>query len=160
MPKPPCAVPDPERRRFLRISALLGGTVLFPALGCGTKEEARAGVDIDVSSLAVGQRMVVEYETLPIEIIRESSGYVARSLLCTHQGCVVEWQAEDSFYLCPCHEARFDPEGRPVFGPAQRPLHEYETEERSGALRVFTDDPATDANAMNRRAPGEDTSRG
>lgn len=160
MPKPECTVPDPERRRFLRISALLGGTVLLPTFGCGTKEDARPGVDIDVSNLALGERMVVEHETLPIEIVRTSSGYVARSLLCTHQGCVVEWQADESHYLCPCHEARFDAEGRPVFGPAQRPLHEYETEERGAALRVFTDDPATDANASNGHSPGEGTSRG
>jgi isorenieratene synthase len=41
----------------------------------------------------------------------------AISLTCTHQGCTVQPQADGKF-LCPCHGALYDAEGRVVSGPS------------------------------------------
>jgi ubiquinol-cytochrome c reductase iron-sulfur subunit len=70
-------------------------------------------------------------------------GNVAYSKLCTHMGCPVGlYQARDHVLLCPCHQAAFDvlDEGRPVLGPADRPLPQLPLEvDDEGFLRA-TDD--------------------
>ena len=48
----------------------------------------------------------------------------ALSLKCTHQGCTVSKQADGKF-LCPCHGALYDSNGKLLRGPAQRDLTKY-----------------------------------
>jgi len=38
--------------------------------------------------------------------------YVAMSAACTDQGCILQWQASGSTYLCPCHGALFTEYGK------------------------------------------------
>ena len=69
-----------------------------------------------------GVRVTVSVSGHPVEILRSGSGVTARSLLCTHQGCEVFWSEADGVYVGPCHEGRFDAEGRPKEGPPPKPL--------------------------------------
>ena len=46
---------------------------------------------------------------------------VVLDLTCTHLRCRVA-PAEGGGFSCPCHASRYDEEGRPVSGPAPRPL--------------------------------------
>ena len=69
-----------------------------------------------------GVRVTVSVSGRPVEILRSASGVTARSLLCTHQGCEVAWDETLRVYACPCHEGRFDAEGRPTQGPPPKPL--------------------------------------
>ena len=55
-------------------------------------------------------------------VVQTASGVVARSLLCSHFGCRVQWEASKERYRCPCHEGTFDGEGRLLGGPPTRPL--------------------------------------
>lgn len=48
--------------------------------------------------------------------------YHVLNATCTHQGCVVGWDKDAGQFLCPCHSARFSPDGSVVKGPAKRPL--------------------------------------
>ncbi|MGB0560428.1 MAG: FAD-dependent oxidoreductase [Spirulinaceae cyanobacterium] len=48
----------------------------------------------------------------------------ALSLTCTHQGCTVQPQADGSF-LCPCHGAMYDAQGKVLRGPAKRDLEPF-----------------------------------
>ncbi|MBD1804767.1 FAD-dependent oxidoreductase [Microcoleus sp. FACHB-SPT15] len=54
----------------------------------------------------------------------------AVSLTCTHQGCTVQHQADGKF-LCPCHGALYDAEGRVIAGPAKRDLPRFEIAQRA-----------------------------
>jgi len=58
----------------------------------------------------------------PVEIRRESGVVTARLLRCTHTGCVVRWRPAEGAYVCPCHEGRFDADGRVSAGPPPLPL--------------------------------------
>ncbi|MGI0482206.1 FAD-dependent oxidoreductase [Geminocystis sp. CENA526] len=53
----------------------------------------------------------------------------AFSLSCTHQGCTVNKQ-KDGQFVCPCHGAVYDREGKVVNPPAQRNLNTYKVIER------------------------------
>ena len=44
---------------------------------------------------------------------------------CTHLGCTVNWSENDQVYLCPCHDAKFDPQGKVLDGPPPRPLDRF-----------------------------------
>ena len=48
----------------------------------------------------------------------------AVSPVCTHMGCLVEWEGDDRVWSCPCHGSGFDPDGRVLNGPAKKPLEE------------------------------------
>jgi Rieske Fe-S protein len=44
---------------------------------------------------------------------------------CTHLGCTVNWKPEAKAFLCPCHDAKFDENGKVLGGPPPRPLDRY-----------------------------------
>jgi ubiquinol-cytochrome c reductase iron-sulfur subunit len=51
--------------------------------------------------------------------------HIAFSKICTHAGCPVSlYEQQTHHLLCPCHQSIFDVtnRGRPIFGPAARPL--------------------------------------
>ena len=56
-------------------------------------------------------------------------GSEAISLTCTHQGCTVGRQADGTF-LCPCHGALYDAQGRVISGPARRDLPRFQVVQR------------------------------
>jgi menaquinol-cytochrome c reductase iron-sulfur subunit len=53
---------------------------------------------------------------------------------CTHLGCAYHYDEKRRNYLCPCHTSTFDLEGRPLEGPAPRPLDRYRTRVEGGKL--------------------------
>jgi len=55
-------------------------------------------------------------------IDKEGEGYRAFSATCTHLGCRVAWNAEQSHYKCPCHGGTFSREGQVVSGPPPQGL--------------------------------------
>lgn len=64
-------------------------------------------------------------------------GVVAYSAICTHLGCTVsEWDAEQDWFHCLCHHARFDPRAGAAVtaGPAPRPLPVLPLEARGDGI--------------------------
>lgn len=55
----------------------------------------------------------------------KTSTVIAVNPTCTHQGCLVDWKASRSAFVCPCHNSRFDLDGEVLRGPAARPLETY-----------------------------------
>ena len=93
-----------------------------PARGRRSEPPGPRPVALPLERFSSGVRVTVSVSGHPVEILRSASGVTARSLLCTHQGCEVSWSEADNAYACPCHEGRFDAEGRPKEGPPPKPL--------------------------------------
>ena len=47
------------------------------------------------------------------------------SRVCTHLGCLVNYNGEEKRFICPCHAANFNLEGNVISGPAPKPLVRY-----------------------------------
>jgi glycine/D-amino acid oxidase-like deaminating enzyme/nitrite reductase/ring-hydroxylating ferredoxin subunit len=54
-----------------------------------------------------------------IALYRDSSGTLhSFSAVCPHLGCVLQWNADEKTFDCPCHGSRFSKEGIVINGPA------------------------------------------
>ncbi len=64
----------------------------------------------------------------PVLIVANPSGdgsVIAVNPTCTHAGCTVEWDADQTQFVCPCHDSKFDTAGAVTQGPATQPLTVY-----------------------------------
>lgn len=72
----------------------------------------------------------------PTIVIRTDKGFVALSAVCTHLGCLVEYDAAKRGIHCPCHAAAFDLDGKVTGGPPPKPLPVYSVSEVQGKVYV------------------------
>jgi Rieske Fe-S protein len=118
-----------SRRRFLQwclaaVGAAWAGSLvqglLFPQ---PTPQEARP-VSFPLAELPVGGTRPLTYAGAPALVLRTAEGVRAFSLVCTHLGCTVQWEAAQNQFHCPCHDGRFDQFGQVVSGPPPLPLEQ------------------------------------
>jgi Rieske Fe-S protein len=95
---------------------------LFP-LG-GAIQEMKP-VTFALSELPVGGVKTIPYGGVKAMVIRTPQSVRAFSLICTHLGCTVEWQADKQEFYCPCHDGRYDQFGEVIAGPPPVPLEEF-----------------------------------
>ena len=76
----------------------------------------------------------------------DGDGLYALDAVCPHLGCLVE-PHEDGGFMCPCHDSLFDEEGRPLNGPATRPLQHLHLwfDQEQGQLLVDRSEPVEPA---------------
>ena len=80
-----------------------------------------------VTEVAPGTGAVMREGLKKVAVYRDAGGKVHKhSALCTHLGCVVQWNHVEKSWDCPCHGSRFDPEGKVVMGPAIDDLSDVE----------------------------------
>jgi nitrite reductase/ring-hydroxylating ferredoxin subunit len=118
-----------SRRQFIQLGlATLGAawlgtwlqTRLFPA---AASQDAKP-VSFSLSELPVGGTKPISYGGVSILVVRTRESLRAFSLVCTHLGCTVEWQADRKEFYCPCHDGRFDEFGDVLAGPPPIPLEQ------------------------------------
>lgn len=80
--------------------------------------------------LEKGTGKLVEVNGKKIAAYKDESGMLyALSPVCTHAGCIVNWNGEEKSWDCPCHGARYDIDGRVLTGPATQALAKLAFEE-------------------------------
>ena len=79
---------------------------------------------------------LVRTESDPLSDREGIEGIYALSTVCTHLGCIPNWQAGDQKFKCPCHGSGFRPSGLHFEGPAPRPLERWRIVEQDGQVLV------------------------
>lgn len=70
-------------------------------------------------------------------VVRDSNDELsALNPVCTHQGCIVEWSPDSDTFICPCHNAKYAPDGEVLAAPAPAPLATYQVQEENGEIMV------------------------
>jgi len=79
------------------------------------------------SALPNGEARVLQVDGEKLAVHRDEHGALhAVSPVCTHMGCLVEWNRSEQTWDCPCHGSRFDLRGHVIQGPAKRDLERRE----------------------------------
>jgi len=84
------------------------------------KETGKIVFNIDEIPLYTGKKF--SYKGKPYILIRKENEFYALSAVCTHLGCLVDYEAGSNTLLCPCHGALFSLNGNVIKGPASSPL--------------------------------------
>jgi Rieske Fe-S protein len=68
-----------------------------------------------------------------------ASGFVARSGVCTHMACLLQWNASERTFDCPCHGGRFLASGEAAPGAryAYPPLPTIQTKIEADQVWVY-----------------------
>lgn len=147
---PPALPPIAATRRGF-IKWLLGfsvistaGGVLVPVVGYvsppAKKEPGYSGPTMvaALTDVPVGTGKVFPVNNKPVIVVNTAEGGVkAFSAICTHLGCVVDWNKGKNVIQSPCHDGRFNPvTGAVVSGPPPRALPPYELSVKDGKIYV------------------------
>lgn len=120
-----------RRRTFLGIllagiGAVLTGAGLYPVyrfLAPGQGQDTLDQVSVARELVPLGGAHFINFRGRPAVILQIRPGqFTAFSAVCTHLGCVVQWQTAEQRFLCPCHAGLFSAEGAVLGGPPPRPL--------------------------------------
>jgi Rieske Fe-S protein len=85
-----------------------------------------------------GDQIKVRLPGVPEEVLvwRSPQGYGAASIVCTHRGSEVHFNAAENRLDCPSHGSQFGPDGRVLHGPAKLPLTAYRVEAEGERLTL------------------------
>jgi len=73
-----------------------------------------------------GQGKILELDGERVAASRNDEGLSVVSAVCTHMGCIVDWNEAERTWDCPCHGSRFAASGEVLGGPAETRLKEIE----------------------------------
>lgn len=124
-----------ERREFFKyitvgwtffVMAVTGGLSLvlryfYPNLNFEPEMDFIAGSPVDYSN-GVDERYKAMFG---VWMVKQDGKLVAFSNICTHLGCIPNWQQAELKFKCPCHGSGYYMNGINFEGPAPRPLERY-----------------------------------
>jgi cytochrome b6-f complex iron-sulfur subunit len=123
---------DTSSRRTFMITALATlaatatGAVLYPLfryLAPSRTAETQQKVVLQLADIPEGGAKYFELNgTAAVLVKLKGGGGAAFSAVCTHLGCIVQWQKGQNQFLCPCHGGQFSSEGAVLAGPPPKPL--------------------------------------
>lgn len=145
--------PTTSRRHFLDV--LLGATFLgwlvsiaYPIIRylkplpqTGATGPTRLTRD-EASKLEQNKFVIVPVSGQRVIVLQGGDQLHAFSAKCTHEGCTVTYLPGQSVIWCPCHDGRFDLNGRVLSGPPPRPLPPYAANRQPDGAIVISEERA------------------
>jgi Rieske Fe-S protein len=153
---------DLNRRKFMEIgiyaisgtiAAVSGVALTGFAIGPSFRKEQMKWIEVELENNPDDkesfERVVLEYETKHgwlarnervltyVKRIKEDE-VVAINSTCTHLGCIVTWKEDQNIFQCPCHDGRYDADGRVISGPPPAPLKRHKTKVEDGRILIST----------------------
>ncbi len=134
-----------ERREFLSLVGIgaAAAACSYCLSGCTVQDQgitSPKNVDftLDLTNQAYSGLLTVGGYVYNSGVIvaHASSGYVAVSQACTHQGNTIIFDGQNNSFYCPAHGSRFTTAGAVINGPASSPLGRYNTTLNGNSLRV------------------------
>jgi glycine/D-amino acid oxidase-like deaminating enzyme/nitrite reductase/ring-hydroxylating ferredoxin subunit len=112
---------DPARNVLRAAGTFLAENANF--VGHMVKDWAKPAEVRSRDEIPRGHGAIVRSGVAPVAAYRDADGVLhERSAICTHLGCVVQWNGGERSWDCPCHGSRFAIDGRVLNGPAGKPL--------------------------------------
>ena len=109
-----------------RFKPLVGGPSMIKA---GIDEAIRFVADRfktdadDTSEVPLGEGRVLKVDGEQTAVYRDERGVLHNlSPICTHLGCIVNWNTAEKSWDCPCHGGRFTATGEVLEGPPSKDL--------------------------------------
>lgn len=106
-----------------------------PEIGEAPVNEVVAG---KVSEFGPNVGRIFKFGSRPGIVVRTASGeWRAYSAVCTHLNCTVQYDSDERYIWCACHNARFDPDtGAVAGGPPPRGLDQFDVNIRGDDVVV------------------------
>ena len=104
-----------------RVPLKVAGSYIKEALSmAGQYADWVSKADLEsIDELANGKGAIVSSGLKRLAVYKNDQGKVSVfSAACPHLGCVVQWNADEKTFDCPCHGSRFSKEGAVLNGPA------------------------------------------
>ena len=124
---------------FVLLAGIAGVIVAFPVFSFFRlpKRINRAkSIEVPLSSLSEDQSLYFERQGTQIVLIYTNHEPKVFDSACPHLGCLVKWDQNEHVFLCPCHGAVFDDQGKVVKGPVNSPLKSIKFEIKNNMLVI------------------------
>jgi glycine/D-amino acid oxidase-like deaminating enzyme/nitrite reductase/ring-hydroxylating ferredoxin subunit len=131
---------DPARKSLKSATTYVGENA--NAAKRMVKDWAKGGEVKERDDIPRGEGAIVRDGMTTLAVYRDTDGSLQEvSAVCTHLGCIVQWNGSEKSWDCPCHGSRFTTAGAILNGPAAAPLKPASPEDSPPAVGV-TDQPA------------------
>ena len=143
-----------SRREFLNFAWLASLGFLTVSMGGMTFlfamprfREGEFGGTVSVGStgeLPTAGSAPVNYPKVKVWLANTEQGVVALYKVCTHLGCLYNWDNQENKFICPCHGSEFQNDGEYIRGPAPRSLDRFTVQVLDSQGQVIAEtDPDT-----------------
>lgn len=139
------------RREFFWLGSAAVGAIYLGAIGYPVYEYLSTPAQRSAEAAAVTQTtldnatnlpknsaMMFKFGAKPAMLIHHEDGnWSAFNAVCTHLGCTVKYEPEQSRIFCACHGGTYDPNtGANVGGPPPKPLTKFNVEVKDASIII------------------------
>lgn len=127
---------------FLALSFLLSIFTLINLTPPNPKKKSYKFYEIEEDKIPtegvrkISTRIDESGKTVVFFVVRHDNSLIALSPYCTHLGCIVNFDRNLNEFLCPCHQGRYDINGKVLSGPPKEPLNRLPVKIENGKFLV------------------------